>query len=549
MMHIVRHRVTSLVRSSSFSCATLAVSFLSIGPGLAVAAPTQVQQAQIQLPKPAPAQAQWSYHSVALPLEIYASAKDSYLSDLRVRNAAGEFLSYAWLGKSHQLEQPLKLLSQAVPIFPVAHVKAEAEAKNSAQISLEVASDGSLRWRAPSAALDAKTSSTWIIDASALMRMVKTQSQQAQLVQLRLQVDPAFSGVAGFSLEASEDLQHWRPLGLHAQLVQLQHQSERLEQTEFALPGLREPYLRLSWDQAKNAPQLLNAKIDAQYQEWSLGKLLWTAPIKASRCEAKMCEYDVPPNLPIDSVRVRPQSNNVIAQVSLFGVYEQHMPERHHLRHSLNPLYVLRHQKRSPAASYEQEDYLNEAKLFRLQVNGDTIESDAISSNGASYKKLRLRMNGSGAADMASLGRSAPQLEIGSIERQLVFLARGAEPFRIEWGGDEKRGVPIGLEVLMPPSNAVSIKPLAHISQGARLVFSSAASTTLSSAAASTSASSSQLAASAAASTPAAQNFKNWWLWLLMLAAVGVLGWMVWASLGAIDAAKADSEDDAPKSS
>ncbi|WMW80591.1 DUF3999 family protein [Undibacterium cyanobacteriorum] len=508
---------------------------------------TPVRQAQIQLPQSAPAQAQSSYHSVALPLEIYATAKDSHLSDVRVRNAAGEYLSYAWLGKSHQLEQPLKLLSQSVPIFPVARGTAESEAKNTGQFALEAASDGSLRWSTQANTLDAKTSNNsnkWIIDASALIRAAKAQGQQAQLVQLRLQVDPVYSGVAGFTVEASDDLQHWRPWGIHAQLVQLQHQNDRLEQTEFALPGLREPYLRLSWDQAKNVPQLLNAKIDAQYQEWSLGKLLWTAPISASRCEAKMCEYDLPPNLPIDSVRVRPQSNNVIAQVSLFGVYEQHMPERHHLRHSLNPLYVLRHQKRSPASSYEQEDFLNEAKLFRLQIKGETIESDAISSNGASYKKIRLRVAGNGAADMASLGTAPPQLEVGSIERQLVFLARGAEPFRIEWGGDEKRGAAMALAALMPPTNAVSISQAAQISQGARLVFSATASTSASTAASSTIAS---VAASTSASSVAAQSFKNWWLWLLMLAAVGVLGWMVWTSLASMDAAKSESKDQAPK--
>ena len=34
---------------------------------------------------------------------------------------------------------------------------------------------------------------------------------------------------------------------------------------------------------------------------------------------------------------------------------------------------------------------------------------------------------------------------------------------------------------------------------------------------------------------------KKWWLWLLLAAAVGVLGWMVWSSLGSIDKAKQES--------
>lgn len=489
----------------------------------------EVKQARITLPtetKTSP------YHSLALPLSLYSTARDSHLSDLRIRNANGELLTYAWLMSSQQPEEQLKLLSQSVPIFPLPQRKPEEVQPT--QIEVLQSSDGSLRWRGevrPSTAAQ-KASGTWVIDASALMRAAKAQNtqgqnNQAQLVQLRLQVDTEFQGVAGFALEVSDNLQQWRRLELHPQLVQLQRKVERLEQAEFALPAIREAYLRLTWDEPSRAPQLIGAKLDAQYQEWALPKLLWTPAIKASHCDTTMCEYEVPANMPIDSLRLRLQSSNAVAQVMLYGVRDTQVEEHRHLRHSLNPLYVLRHQKRSPPSTYEHEDFISDFKVFRLQFNGQDIESDAVSGSGSAYKKIRLRT----LLGIASLGSTPPLFELGSMERQLVFLARGAEPYRIELGGDEKQGAAVSLSALMP-SKAVSA-----FSSGASLTMLEAVNPS-SSSHPSTSAAANAVGASQSAEQ---QQQRKWWLWLLLAAAVGVLGWMVWASLGSIDKAKQES--------
>ncbi len=495
----------------------------------------EVRQAQINLPANARAQ---PYHSLALPLSVYREAKDGQLSDLRIRNANGELLSYAWLNSSQQVDEQLQLLSQSVAIFPLP--PREADQAQTTQLEVIQSSDGSLRWRSESRAttVQRKGVKTWIIDASALMRAAKAQGKQgkqdklgnhsqAQLVQLRLQVDAAFQGVAGFALEVSEDLQHWRPLDVHPQLVQLRNKGEDLEQTEFSLPAVREAYLRLTWDEANNAPVLIGAKIDAQYQAWNLPKLLWTQGIKPSKCDTVICEYEVPRNMPIDSLRLRLQSSNAVAEVLAFGLNDSHVEERHHLRHSLNPLYVLRHQKRSPPTSYEQEDYVTDFKVFRLKLNGKDVESEAVSGNGRTYKTIRLRSLPS----FTAFGSTPPLLELGSMERQIVFLARGAEPYRIEWGGDEKQGAAVNMNALMPNDIVIDF------SSGASLTMLEHTHPNLSSYP-STSAAANAVAASQSAEQ---QQQRKWWLWLLLAAAVGVLGWMVWSSLGSIDKAKQES--------
>ena len=493
--------------------------------GMTMKAEAEVRQAQVNLPANAKAQ---PYHSLALPLSVYRDAKDSQLSDLRIRNANGEFLSYAWLSSSQQADEQLQLLSQSVAIFPLP--QREIEQTSNTQLEVIQSGDGSLRWRSEGRTTTAtsKAVTTWIIDASALMRAAKTQSKQgkhsqAQLVQLRLQVDAAFQGVAGFALEVSEDLQHWRRLDVRPQLVQLRNKGMDLEQSEFSLPAVREAYLRLTWDEPNNAPALVGAKIDAQYQAWNLPKLMWTQGIKPSKCDTVICEYEVPRNMPIDSLRLRLQSSNAVAEVLAFGLNDSHVEERHHLRHSLNPLYVLRHQKRSPPASYEQEDYVTDFKAFRLQLNGKDVESDAVSGNGRAYKTIRLRSLPS----FAAFGSTPPLLELGSMERQIVFLARGAEPYRIEWGGDEKQGAAVSMNALMP-SDVVN-------------EFSSGASLSMLQPEAAVKASTANVQAPAASQSTEQQQQRKWWLWALLAAAVGVLGWMVWSSLGAIDKEKQES--------
>lgn len=476
-----------------------------------------VQQATIQLPSTSTSS---PYHSVSLPLAVYAQAKDSQLSDLRVRNAAGEYLSYAWLYSSAAAQQQLSLQSSSVPIFPLQ----STTAGKGTDLILEVeqSSDGSVRWRSQSSAkkVDEKVDEkvvvhSWLIDASALQRQAKDAHTQSYLIQARLTLPESFQGVAGFSLETSDDLQHWQSLSSHQQILQLRHQNQSLQQLEFSLPAVQAKYLRLRWDQASTAPRLLSVQLDAQLQNWSLPSLLWTASIKPSQCDGKTCEYVVPRNMPVDSVRVKLAQLNTVDKLSLSGVLESVAVDHHHLRHSLNPLYVLRHQKNSSKQSTEYDHYLRNFQAYRLQLDGKEIENDAIPVNGSSYSKLRLR------SEANHLANAAPEIQIGSMARNIVFLARGAAPYRLEWGQDVQQGGAIEMAMLMPK-------------QADAMGFSNGATVQVLAASTDTSASS-------ATTTPlkpedkktAAQN--KWWLWVALLGAVALLGWMVWSSLTKID--------------
>lgn len=492
---------------------------------LAASAWAGVQQGTIQLPNSANAS---PYHSVALPLAVYSGAKDSQLSDVRVRNAAGEYLSYAWLYASPAGNQQLSLQSLTVPIFPLQ----SATPSNDTNVTLEVeqSSDGSVRWRSQSSstkkAAEEAVVKSWLIDASALQRQAANAHTQSYLIQARVTVPESFQGMAGFSLETSDDLQHWQSLSQHQQILQLRHQTQSLQQLEFSLPALQAKYLRLHWDQATTAPRLLAVQLDAQLQNWSLPTLLWTPTIKASQCDAKMCEYLVPRNLPVDSVRIRLPQFNTVDKLTLSGISESIQVDHHHLRHSLNPLYVLRHQKNNSKPSSELDHYLRSFQAFRLQVDGKEIENDVIPVNGLNYLRLRLR------SESTNLANAAPEIEIGSMARNVVFLVRGAAPYRLEWGQEVQQGAAIEMAMLMPKqADALGF------STGATVQLNTAASVAATTEAVSVSNS----LASDNKTESAAHN--KWWLWIALLGAVVLLGWMAWSSLSKFDQERKDKPE------
>ena len=71
------------------------------------------------------------------------------LGDLRIRNANGELLSYAWLNSSQRVDEQLNCQSVGgdFPLPP-----READRAQTTQLEVIQSSDGSLRWRSESRA-------------------------------------------------------------------------------------------------------------------------------------------------------------------------------------------------------------------------------------------------------------------------------------------------------------------------------------------------------------------------------------------------------------
>lgn len=462
------------------------------------------------------------YFKLDLPLAAYTNSKDSQLSDLRLRNAKGDYLNFAWVeNKYAQMETSNPLHSQRVPIFPItANANTDKAAPEQIDMRLERAVDGSLMASARIASRNQNTQTpivAWVIDATTFS---KPSSQASQLLQLRFEIPTSYEGIASFRLEASDDLQQWRQIDAHTQLVhqlvQLRHQGEQIQQLAIDLPQIQARYLRLMWSQANTAPVISSVEIDAQDQENTPTQLLWSAAIPAQYCDAKSCDYVIPRNTPVDSLRIAIQEKNTLAKSQITGQmptvpndYQQH-------RHARNPLYVLHHQKNTAQAAkmaQPQEVLLGEITAYRLQHGDTQLQTKDIALNGTPYTRIKLQVSNG----IANLGTPTPTIAIGTISRSLLFLARGEAPYYLELGGNNKENGAIALAALMPDTS------LATSAIGAAEVVITEHEAT-----AQTPAELSKLV------TEKSSN-RKFWLWLALGVALVILSVMVWSLLRNFD--------------
>ena len=401
-----------------------------------------------QPPATAPIALQGSgpYYRLTLPLGIYAHAAYGDLRDLRVRNAAGNAVPYAWL--RNDAAEP-RLASKEVPVFALP--ASAADASEDAALSFKVRPDGSLALARRPARKQAEAAQ-WLIDASQL---------KGSLLQARFEMAPEARGLFAFRLEASDDLRNWRPIGGEEQLVRLAHGGQTIERLAVDLDNVQARFLRLRWSDPKNGAPLTSVAIDSVQEVEPVAPLEWSGALRPERCGTDHCDYPLPRGIPVESLRVDLADVNTLAQVGISGLPAA-VPSvaSEPPRVSRNPLYALRHQQRRPASSSSGtpgEVPLLDTVVYRLAQAGGEARSPLLALDGTSYSHLRVRTSG----PVSLLGATPPTISVAATPRTLVFLAQGAAPFSLTWStAPEKNavqgsapGAALALATLVPGYN------------------------------------------------------------------------------------------------
>lgn len=443
---------------------------LGLISGLSQAAPGQ---APLELAGSGP------YHTVTLPMAVQAAAARPDLSDVQVLNARGESVPMAW---GDALPPGAVQSRQAVPLF-----KLPASAASG---------------------VTADARGGWIFDARAV--------PGAQL-QLHLTLAPQAQGVYSFTLDASPDLQHWRTLATPVQLMSLQHQGVVLDHTTLELDGLGAGYLRLRALPGSPPLPLVTAEVTSVVERRHAQPLQWSDPIAPQQCAASHCDYVVPQHLPLAQLQVLLTEPNTLAPVTLMGwaMQSPSAPEpresrRQRLRDKLQGV-----SGEAPAAGAWHS--LAGTTLYWLQLPEGEVRSDTLWLHGASYTHLRLKTSG----PVGQLGAQPPAIRVGARARSLVFLARGAGPYRLVWGDPKAQAVALPLQELMPLRQAAdALPPTARVTGPAGSV---SPAMPMAGAAAP--------APGLAASTPVVPGGPRYGLWAVLVLGVAAMGAMAWSLL------------------
>ena len=433
------------------------------------------------------------YYTLDIDAPARQLSASASLSDLRVRNGAGETMAFAWVETAPPPPAPQRV---AAHLYKVPLPTSDAASATTA---------------------DSPPRQAWIVD---------TRDADEDLLHLDLALEHDTQGVYTLRIEASGDLQHWRTLQEDAQLVQLQAlpqvgatgtletlaEREHLSANGIDLDNVPARYLRLTTARRSAIPPLVSASVTRAPHRPPPAPLEWSAPIAATSCEETTCDYALPRNTPVAAVQVAPADVDTIGQVMVLGqVDTSHQPQRHSLlRGSLHAL-RLKAERSAENAGLAWESAAVASVYWLSQPSGaPDLHSPPVRLEGATWQALRLETFG----PISQLGHAAPTIRIGVRQRQLVFVARGAGPFVLARATSTEPSAPMTLDALMPGR-----APDAALPAASAVVTPAAVSATASS-------------ASAPTVTPAATSTSHApWLWAALLAGLALMGAMAWSLL------------------
>ena len=371
---------------------------------LSAMAQEQPQDFANQVPLSTSGQGPW--YRLELPLALQLGARQADLGDIRVFDAAGEPQAYALVHEPARHGQSEHQAS--VKWFPL-YDDAET-APGTPKVRVQTGPNGSLIEVQPDEELEAgeEVLRGWLLDTSAI---------KEPLNQLSLDWSSEREGFQRFTIEASDDLQHWRPWG-EGQVARLSFADERIEQHEVSLPGLPARYLRLLWQVPQSAPVLSQVLVQSSASSHVPPPLVWSEPIKGSSAKANQYVWMLPAALAVERVQIDLDQPNSLAPVDLFGRYD--------LNGSWEPL--------------------ESGLLYRLTQNGQDAVQSELPMRGETLRQLKLEVDDRG----GGLGAEAPLLRVAVRPVQLVFLARGAGPYRLAIGNPNAVSAQLPLSTLIP---------------------------------------------------------------------------------------------------
>lgn len=404
------------------------------------------------------------WYSLELPLAVQMSARQANLSDVRVFDAAGEPQAYALSRPSAQRTESRNVTD--VKWFPLYAADTEQALPD---VVMKATTTGALVEITPSTAAKPgkQVLRGWVLDASAI---------KAPLQQLSLDWSHEQEGFQRFSIEASDDLQHWQAWG-DGQVARLSFADERVEQHDVSLPGQSARYLRLVW-QGQAAPLLTSARLESSTRSNLPMPLVWSQALPGVRLKAGEYSWQLPTGLNVERLRVELKQPNTLAPVTLSG--------RSEVKQTWQPL--------------------SNGLLYRLSQNGKEVVQDELQLPGQAVAQLRLQLDERG----GGLGVEAPVLRVAVRATQLVFLARGEPPFTLALGNVSVKGANLPLSTLIPDYRDERLKTLGQATLAGEIAVKPAA---------------------IAALPDTGPDLKKLGLWAVLLLGVAALGAMAYSLL------------------
>ena len=326
-----------------------------------------------------------------LPAAAYAGSRRADLGDVRVVNGAGEVVPHAWTSEPTTTRLEVATLPLA---FFVLHPQSEARGQAEFAVSVRQSADGTLvSTQVRSPASKASQPAGVIIDAS---------SVKAARRALTLDWQPQAQGtLLPVTLEGSDDLRSWHRL-TSAQLVDLRSGDQRLRQNRLELAGDGSRYFRLYWPATQTGIEVLAVAVETGTVAAPSSRRQWLSAGPLRPGDLPMSFLFDSPGIPVDALRLHLPDRNTVAPVTADRRPDHRSPWRE----------------------------AGSAVAYRLNRDGQEVASPPIAVCCGTDRHWRLRFDTRG----GGIGQGTPELELGWLAQQGVFVARGDGPFHLAYG-------------------------------------------------------------------------------------------------------------------
>jgi hypothetical protein len=283
---------------------------------------------------------------------------------------------------------------------------------------------------------------------------------------------PAQGFVAAVTVEASDDLSHWRSVLRGAMLADLSYGEHRLRRDRIELSPTRGRYLRVTWPPSLQGVTLTAVQVVLAPTVAEAPPHWRAAAGHSDPAEPGEYQFDAGGRFPVDRARLRFPQRNTVVQVTLLSRARADGP------------WVTRYA----------------GLQYSLDLEGGLLESELPQWRVVSDRYWRLRVDLAG----GGLGSGMPELSLRWTPQRLVFVARGEPPYTLAYGSASATASRAALSGL-----------LQQLGDGARLLQPAAVGSAL------------ELGGpTALLPPPPPLPWKQWLLWAALILAVLAVAWM-----------------------
>jgi hypothetical protein len=429
-----------------------------------------------------------AFYQVELPAAVYAGAVRGDLGDVRVFNADGALVPFAYVPRSPTARE--KIVPIDLPLFPLRVEQPETDLSGLAL---------TLNRRAGGATTLSLTTRDGVPVAGDRLigYVLDTSALSEPLVALVANWTMLPRGVGmRFRVEASDDLANWRMVVSDAPLIDLEYEGRHLRRDRIEMPATKAKYLRLSW--ATSQPPLNLAAVFGEYAARNVDPSVQWTEVGGMAVPEQEGDYDfdLKGTYPIDRIVIAlPEQNTVVpAQLSA---------------------------RTSPQDPWR---VIASNVLYRLRQGDSEVNSPPITVNGVALRYWRLHVD----SNAGGLGAGLPRLRAGWLPQRIVFAARGGSPFVLAYGSSTALSNALPIQTMVPGYNTPAAPTIGVATPQSTSVEA--------------------LGGAERLTRPI--DAKRWLLWSTLVLGVLVLGWMAWRlshqmSAPAADDAPEPKRDDA----